>query len=218
MGRGGLDTPRPAAPYRTLVLGGARSGKSREAELRLAAEPRVTYVAAGPWPDGARRPDGSWPDADGRPDLEWARRVAAHQAARPPEWTTVETTDVAGMLHRADGALLIDGIGTWLAAVMTEEEAWTEPVSAFPAVGDRSVGEDAPGRRVAARIDDLIHAWRRTGARVVAVSDQVGSGVVPATSAGRLFRDQLGWLNQRLTAESEETVVVIAGRVAALVT
>jgi len=44
------------------------------------------------------------------------------------------------------------------------------------------------------------------------VSDEVGSSVHPPTRAGRLFRDQLGWLNQRLAAESEETVLMIAGR------
>jgi adenosylcobinamide kinase/adenosylcobinamide-phosphate guanylyltransferase len=47
---------------------------------------------------------------------------------------------------------------------------------------------------------------------VVAVSDEAGMGVVPATPAGRLFRDELGRLNQALAAESEEAEVVIAGR------
>ncbi len=67
------------------MLGGARSGKSAEAELRLAAEPEVTYVAAaGP---------------AGGDDAEWAARVAAHQARRPRWWRTVETTDMAGVLR-----------------------------------------------------------------------------------------------------------------------
>jgi adenosylcobinamide kinase/adenosylcobinamide-phosphate guanylyltransferase len=76
---------------------------------------------------------------------------------------------------------------------------------------------DAAGR-VAARLDDLIAAWRQVSAVVVAVSDEVGSGVVPATPAGRQFRDQLGRLNQRLAAESEEAVLVVAGRVLDLAT
>jgi adenosylcobinamide kinase / adenosylcobinamide-phosphate guanylyltransferase len=191
-------------PHRTLVLGGARSGKSAEAELRLAAEPQVTYLAAGPWPDGAA------PPADGPgADPEWARRVAAHQAARPARWATVESADVAGALGRLDGAVLVDGIGTWLTAVMTQAGAW--PADGAPA------GWEPPGAaEVAARVDELVTAWRHTAARVVAVSDQVGDGVVPATPAGRLFRDQLGWLNQRLAAESEETVLVVAGRALSL--
>jgi adenosylcobinamide kinase/adenosylcobinamide-phosphate guanylyltransferase len=47
---------------------------------------------------------------------------------------------------------------------------------------------------------------------VVAVSDETGLGVVPGTAAGRLFRDELGRLNQALAAESEETELVLAGR------
>jgi adenosylcobinamide kinase/adenosylcobinamide-phosphate guanylyltransferase len=193
-------------PHRTLVLGGSRSGKSREAELRLAAEPRVTYVAAGPWPDGTG-PAASGPGAD----PEWARRVAAHRAARPAWWPTLESTDVAGALRRAEGAVLVDGIGTWLTAVLTEAGAWPEP-----GAGDPVSGHQDPAGRVAARLDELIAAWRQASARVIAVSDEVGASVIPATAAGRLFRDQLGLLNQRLAAESEETVLVVAGRVLSL--
>jgi adenosylcobinamide kinase/adenosylcobinamide-phosphate guanylyltransferase len=177
-------------PRRVLVLGGARSGKSRHAELRLAAEPRVTYLAAGPYRPGAE------PAAD----ADWAERVAAHKARRPSWWQTVESTDAAGMLRSELGAVLFDGAGTWLAAVMDEAGAWA---------GDG--GEEARVR-IAARVDELLEAWRQTRARVVAVSDEVGSSVHPPTSAGRLFRDQLGWLNQRLAAESEQTVLMVAGR------
>ncbi len=181
------DPPDP--PRRVLVLGGARSGKSRHAELRLAAEPRVTYLAAGPYPAGAR------PAAD----PEWAQRVAAHQARRPAWWRTVESLDAAEALRSESGAVLFDGAGTWLAAVMEESGAW-------------AADGGAAARRIAARVDALVGAWRQARARVVAVSDEVGSSVHPPTPAGRLFRDQLGWLNQRLAAESEETVLMVAGR------
>lgn len=178
----------PAQPRRVLVLGGARSGKSRHAELRLAAEPLVTYLAAGPYPDGAQ------PQAD----PGWAERVAAHRSRRPAWWRTVESADAAGALRSVPGALLIDGVGTWLAAVMTlQHQAGT------------------PGL-LAEKADELVEAWRQTPARVIAVSDEVGSGVHPPTEVGRLFRDQLGWLNQRLAAESDEVVLVVAGRAVAL--
>lgn len=171
--------------YRVLVLGGARSGKSERAELRVAAEPDVTYVATGPSGEG---------------DPDWTKRVAAHRQRRPSWWRTVETTDLAGVLAAAaGGTVLIDGIGTWLAAVMDECGAWD--------------GGAAGLARLAARTAGLVGAWRQASAYVVAVSDETGLGVVPATSAGRLFRDELGRLNRALAAESEESELVVAGRV-----
>jgi adenosylcobinamide kinase/adenosylcobinamide-phosphate guanylyltransferase len=172
---------------RVLVLGGARSGKSERAELRLAGEPDVTYVATAP------------NSPAGHDDPDWAARVAAHRARRPPWWRTAETTDLAGLLATARGALLIDGIGTWLAAVLDDCGGWD----------DRAAARD----ELAGRIAELIGAWRQTSAHVVAVSDETGLGVVPATPAGRLFRDELGRLNQALAAESEEAELVVAGRI-----
>jgi adenosylcobinamide kinase / adenosylcobinamide-phosphate guanylyltransferase len=177
-------------PWRVLVLGGARSGKSERAELRLAGEPDVTYVATGP--AGSAGPGGA-------ADPEWAARVAAHRARRPAWWRTAETTDLAGVLASAGGALLIDGIGTWLAAVLDECGGWD--------------GSAEAAARVAGRIADLVAAWRQTGGYVVAVSDEAGLGVVPGTPAGRLFRDELGRLNQLLAAESEESELIVAGRI-----
>lgn len=57
-----------ARPHRTLIIGGARSGKSTEAELRLSGEPQVTYVAAGPFPPVSQdeAPHG-WPEGAGQP-------------------------------------------------------------------------------------------------------------------------------------------------------
>ncbi|MFI6731630.1 bifunctional adenosylcobinamide kinase/adenosylcobinamide-phosphate guanylyltransferase [Nonomuraea sp. NPDC050451] len=168
------------APWRALLLGGSRSGKSAEAELRLAAEPYVTYVATGP---------------SGAGDGEWAARVWAHRERRPAHWATVETADLVSAIGQATTPLLIDGLGTWLTAVFDEHGAWE---------GDR-----APVRE---RCDELVAAWRQTPVRLVAVSDEVGMGVVPATSSGRAFRDALGRLNERLAAESEYVALVVAGR------
>ncbi|WP_214326672.1 bifunctional adenosylcobinamide kinase/adenosylcobinamide-phosphate guanylyltransferase [Nonomuraea sediminis] len=171
--------PRPL-PRRTLLLGGARSGKSAEAELRLAAEPYVTYVATGP------------SEAD---DADWAARVKLHRERRPAHWDTLETTDLAAAIREARTPLLIDGLGTWLAAVFDEHGAWD---------GDR-----AP---VAGRCEELAEAWRHAPQRIVAVSDEVGLGVVPATASGRAFRDALGRLNERLAEESDEVTLLVAGR------
>jgi adenosylcobinamide kinase/adenosylcobinamide-phosphate guanylyltransferase len=189
-------------PCRTLIIGGARSGKSTEAELRLSGEPRVTYLAAGPW----RSP--AWPDA--LADTEWAARVAEHRARRPSWWQTVESLDVAAHLRRQPGALLIDGVGTWLAGIMDETGLWaaSDTATAAAAAGPAGV--------IRSRIDDLVDAWRQTAALAVAVTDDVGSGLVPAYLAGRVFRDELGWLNQRLAAESELVLHLVAGRATAL--
>jgi adenosylcobinamide kinase/adenosylcobinamide-phosphate guanylyltransferase len=134
--------------------------------------------------------------------------VAVHRAGRPTRWQTIESLDVAGILRAACDAVLVDGIGTWLAAVLADSGARAGDPAADVAV---QVGD-----KIAERVNDLVAAWRQTAAHAVAVSDQVGSGVVPPTSAGRLFRDQLGWLNQRLAAESEQAVLVVAGRVTML--
>jgi adenosylcobinamide kinase/adenosylcobinamide-phosphate guanylyltransferase len=179
----GVAAPREVR--RLLVLGGARSGKSAEAERQLAAEPHATYVATG----DAR--------AD---DPEWVARVAAHRDRRPARWTTVETTDLVTVLDRADGPVLVDCLGMWLAAVLDECGVWTG--------GDLAAAH--------ARVDALVAAWRQTRARVVAVSSEVGAGVVPATASGRLYRDELGRLNARLADESDVVLLVVAGQVLTL--
>lgn len=167
-------------PHRSLVLGGSRSGKSAEAEMRLVAQPYVTYVATGV----------------GDPsDAEWTARIDAHRERRPAWWQTLETTDLAEALGSASGSVLVDGIGSWVAAAMEQADAWDDP------------------SRVQGRLDELVEAWRSTSARVVAVSDEVGMSLVPTTRVGRAFRDVLGTLNQRLAAESEDVALVVAGRV-----
>jgi adenosylcobinamide kinase / adenosylcobinamide-phosphate guanylyltransferase len=187
----------PEPPARTLVLGGARSGKSAEAELRLAGEPEVTYLATAATPDASSDPD-------------WAQRIAAHRARRPRGWKTAEGADAAEVLRNSSGAVLLDGIGTWLAGIMDDCGAW-DPASGE--AGGGAGGSAAAAAAIDAAVDGLIGAWRQAPGRIVAVSDEVGAGVVPATRSGRLFRDRLGQLNQRLAAESEEVVLVVAGRI-----
>jgi adenosylcobinamide kinase/adenosylcobinamide-phosphate guanylyltransferase len=165
------------------VLGGARSGKSSYAEQLFAGEKVVDYVACGPVPDGS--------------DPEWTDRVALHRVRRPASWRTVETLDLAGVLDRSGSPVLIDCLTTWLAGVMENCGVWSE----------------APGAddRLAAAVDGLVGAWSATRRRAVAVSNEVGSGIVPATPSGRRFRDELGALNARVAAASPRVWLLTAG-------
>ena len=176
------DTVRPAR--RVLVLGGTRSGKSAVAEDILTGFGCVDYVATG---------------ARGTGDPEWQARIRKHQQRRPAQWRTLETLDLAGVLSSRDVAtpVLIDCLSTWLARVMDDCDVW-------------SGGQDADGE-LAARTDGLVAAWRASPRHVVAVSSEVGSGIVPATASARRFCDELGQLNARIAACCEEVWLCTAG-------
>lgn len=185
---------------RVLVLGGARSGKSVTAERMLVNRDHVDYVATGAVPDEA--------------DPAWAARVNAHRQRRPPHWTTLETRNLEPVLTggqaRTPGVpapaasagrlavpVLIDCLSTWLAGVMDDAGVW----------------EERPGAEaeLARQVDGLLDAWRSTRRHVVAVSNEVGSGVVPATASGIRYRDELGVLNARVAADSDEVWYCVAG-------
>ncbi len=165
------------------MLGGARSGKSRFAEGLLAGARAVDYLACGPVPDGS--------------DPEWTGRIELHRSRRPASWRTVETLDVAGELSRPGPPVLVDCLSTWLAGVMDRCGVWSD-----------EPGADA---RLGGAVDALVDAWSGTPRRVVAVSNEVGSGVVPATPSGRRFRDELGVLNARIAAASPRVWLLTAG-------
>lgn len=180
----------PDLPRRTLVLGGARSGKSVEAERRLESFPEVVYVATGGTRDG---------------DAEWAQRVGLHRERRPGSWRTVETCELVPLLAADGPPLLIDCLALWLTDAMDRAGAW-----------DDEVWTESGRRRLAERTAELVAAVRATRRPVVLVSNEVGSGVVPATSSGRRFRDELGRLNAAVAGECEHVLLVVAGLVTVL--
>jgi adenosylcobinamide kinase/adenosylcobinamide-phosphate guanylyltransferase len=170
---------------RVLVLGGARSGKSAQAEALLATEAAVDYVAT---------------VQSSAEDAEWAERIARHREHRPEHWRTVEmrsSADAAGVFAADGGAVLLDSVTSWLATLMREVGLWESTADAKD--------------RLAAEIDRFVGAWAATTRRVVAVSDEVGSGLAPEPGPRRVFRDVLGLLNQRLAASSDEVWLVTAG-------
>jgi adenosylcobinamide kinase/adenosylcobinamide-phosphate guanylyltransferase len=179
--------PRRGRPFRVLVLGGARSGKSVTAERMLAGRDRVDYIACGATVDDT--------------DPGWAERVRLHQERRPSHWTTLETLDLESALgrppDRPQSPVLVDCLSTWLAGVMDECGLWT--------------GQAGAEKELGARRDGLLHAWRSTRRVVVAVSNEVGSGVIPATASGIRYRDELGRLNALIAAECEQVWLCTAG-------
>jgi adenosylcobinamide kinase/adenosylcobinamide-phosphate guanylyltransferase len=134
-------------------------------------------------------PDGS--------DPEWEDRVTLHRDRRPASWRTIETVDLAAVLGRPGPPVLLDCLTTWLARVMDDCGVWSE-----------APGADA---QLAEAVDAAVAAWASTRRRVVAVSNEVGSGIVPATPSGRRFRDELGVLNARVAAAAPRVWLVTAG-------
>ncbi|MFI6206495.1 bifunctional adenosylcobinamide kinase/adenosylcobinamide-phosphate guanylyltransferase [Streptomyces sp. NPDC051041] len=176
----------PDVPRRTLVLGGARSGKSAEAERRLEAFPDVLYVATGGTRGG---------------DTEWAARVAAHRERRPGSWRTAETCDLVPLLEDDGPPLLVDCLSLWLTDAMDAVGAWDD--AEWAGGGERALRQ---------RVRELTEAVRATRRTVVAVSNEVGSGIVPATASGRRYRDELGRLNAAFAGECEQVLLVVAGQ------
>jgi adenosylcobinamide kinase/adenosylcobinamide-phosphate guanylyltransferase len=183
---------RPTA-RRVLVLGGARSGKSTFAERLMAecADPRpVIYAATAPRYPG---------------DAEWTERIARHRAQRPAAWRTVETGEdpaaLARLLRTSQGPVLADCMTLWLTAAMDAVRAWDE----------QAWSRGGAQEQLAELTEDLIAGYAAAPAPVVAVSNELGFGLVPPDPGTRRFRDELGRLNQALAAAADEVQLVVSG-------
>jgi adenosylcobinamide kinase/adenosylcobinamide-phosphate guanylyltransferase len=168
----------------TLILGGARSGKSNYAE-KLAAEmgQRVLYIAT----------------AEAKDD-EMKARIEAHRLARPFTWQTLELSRNLGetllkLDHRPD-ILLLDCLTLLISNILLSME--TEP----PAII-----EDV----VQVEIGSLIAARSWLNIPLIVVSNEVGLGLVPSYPLGRIYRDILGRANQRLAAAADRVLFMVAG-------
>jgi adenosylcobinamide kinase / adenosylcobinamide-phosphate guanylyltransferase len=164
-----------------LILGGARSGKSRHATQRAAAGSLpVTLIAT----------------AEGF-DEEMRARIARHRAERDPKWKTIEAPhDLPRQLivsARPGQCVIVDCLTLWL----------TNRLLAAPAEDGDAAGEAAS--------DELLAALKRCGGHVILVSNEVGLGLVPDTPLGRAFRDAQGRLNQAVAAIAQRVVFVAAG-------
>lgn len=166
----------------TLILGGARSGKSRLAQRLAADAGRVTYVATAPSGD----------------DPEMAARIARHRADRPQEWRTVEEpVALALAVERASSdsdVVLVDCLTVWLSNLF-----WEQREKSTPNVVDVARGEIERIAAVAA------------SCRVILVSNELGFGTVPEHALTRAFRDAQGFVNQWAAEAADEVILTVAG-------
>jgi adenosylcobinamide kinase/adenosylcobinamide-phosphate guanylyltransferase len=171
---------------KTLVIGGARSGKTAAAERLLAERDDVTYVATGYQPQD---------------DAEWQERVERHRSRRPAGWKTVEALDLAVILHEPGNPLLVDCLTLWLTRLMDRHLCW-----------DDDVWSETGAHRLHADVEALVRGIRTTTRDLVLVTNEVGQGVVPASASGRRFRDEMGLLNSAVAAACGEVLWCVAGR------
>lgn len=176
---------------RTLVLGGARSGKSAQAErLAAAAGKPVTYIATA---------------AIG--DEEMAARIALHRQTRQSHyasWQTVEETLALGAAITRCSApgnvVLVDCLTVWLSNLLFCE------ARDYP-----EVGRIEPPARFGIEREQLLQALAQAPGEIVLVSNEVGMGIVPQGAISRWFVDEAGRLNQAVAAICERVQLVTAG-------
>lgn len=169
----------------TLVLGGARSGKSDYAE-KLAAEfgERVLYIATAEAGDG-----------------EMEARIKAHRQARPTTWSTLEAPNNVGaaldnFVDTPPDGLLLDCLTLLVSNMVLSMEEQPEPEI------------DAA---VKAEIDAIVAAQRQMDVPLIMVSNEVGMGLVPPYPLGRVYRDVLGRANQHFASLADRVLLLVAG-------
>jgi adenosyl cobinamide kinase/adenosyl cobinamide phosphate guanylyltransferase len=162
----------------TVLTGGARSGKSILAvELAKRWNGHVSVIAT----------------AEARDD-EMARRIAAHQAERPWDWTVLEEpVDLVGALDKLDDGsfVVIDCLTLWVSNLMERDSDRDRIVADATRVASLAAGRDEP---------------------VVVVTNEVGSGIVPASELARDYRDALGAVNRTFAEAAAHAYLVVAGR------
>ena len=173
-----------------LFTGGTRSGKSRHA-LSLSRHlggPDVTFIAT--------------LEAT---DSEMHRRITRHQTERPPTWRRVEppVDPLAALRDAATSVVLLDCLSGLIASKLLQAQAGDDDALV--------IDDEGLENEVLASVEALVETVRRRRLDLVIVSNEVGSGVVPATALGRRFRDLLGVANQRVAARADAAALVVAG-------
>ncbi len=170
-----------------MVTGGARSGKSEFAESYVMHySPKCDYIATAEILDE-----------------EMAERVRLHRERRDARWVNHEAPYHADRVFAALGAetqaVLFDCLTIYMANLLYGKEA---PQGEFLQRCDA----------VLAEIDKLLAAARACGKRVVFVTNEVGSGIVPDNQMAREYRDLAGWVNQRVAQAADHVYYCVAGQ------
>jgi adenosylcobinamide kinase/adenosylcobinamide-phosphate guanylyltransferase len=173
---------------RTLVLGGARSGKSGFAEqLAIATGKELVYIATAQAGDG-----------------EMASRIAHHRSQRDARWTTVEEplalADALSRWCAPQRVVLVDCLTLWLSNLLFSEGD-TGPEQTDIVLPPRFHAERAA----------LLQALAGCAGDVLLVSNEVGMGITPMGAISRCFVDEAGRLNQAVAAVCDRAVFVAAG-------
>ncbi len=165
----------------TLIIGGARSGKSAFAEKLAARHERVLFVAT----------------AEALDD-EMRQRIAKHQESRPSNWRTLEepraVAEAITTIDVAHDVLLLDCLTLWVSNLLLDME-----------------GEADAEQHITTRAERLLAAYETSDAEWVVVTNDVGGGVVPPTVLGRAFQDALGRVNQLFAARADPVYTMTAG-------
>ena len=165
----------------TLVLGGARAGKSSYAQQLAAGGGRVLFVATA--------------EAG---DEEMRARIEAHRLARPGEWVTLEepinlADALAPVLDRYD-TILLDCLTLWVSNLLLRSQDF------------ETTREDVLGE-----VQRLLDTYRSGNTSWIVVSNEVGMGVVPSTKLGRIYADELGRVNQIVASEADAVYLMVSG-------
>jgi adenosylcobinamide kinase / adenosylcobinamide-phosphate guanylyltransferase len=194
-----VPSEKTIPPRLILILGGARSGKSVFAErLAVSSGRTVAFIATATAGDDEMR-----------------ARIARHRASRPREWHTIEEPlDLARAVRQAyklADVLLLDCVTLWLGNMVSQEPGQRES-------GDKGIEE----LRITSNLFDELSLKQveallavvqsaEPNKTLIVVSNEVGLGVVPAYPLGRVYRDTLGYVNQRLAQAADRVYLMVAG-------
>lgn len=169
----------------TLILGGARSGKSSYAQkLAEASGKSVTFIATAQALDD-----------------EMSARIKKHQNERPQHWQTLEIqSDIASRVKEIKSEVVILDCITLLASNLLMQF-----------VKDDIVNEEKFMKAIQNEMENLISAIKESKKDWIMISNEVGLGLVPPYQMGRVYRDGLGWANQRLAQETNSVLFIVAG-------